>query len=54
MKDTAAPYRTIKSLNMVRFFNLIEDDDVVVELLSFLDFGAAVRTGRMQRGARSP
>lgn len=31
---------------MVRFFNLIEDDDVVVELLSFLDFRAAVRTGR--------
>ena len=31
---------------MVRFFNLIEDDDVVVELLSFLDFRAAVRTGQ--------
>ena len=31
---------------MVCFFNLIEDDDVVAELLSFLDFRAAVRTGR--------
>ena len=31
---------------MVRFFNLIEDDDLVVELLSFLDFRAAVRTGQ--------
>ena len=31
---------------MVRYFDLIEDDDVVVELLSFLDFRAAVRAGR--------
>ena len=31
---------------MARYFDLIEDDDVVVDLLSFLDFRAAVQAGR--------
>lgn len=31
---------------MVRYFDLIENDDVVVNLLSFLDFRAAVQAGR--------